>query len=307
MEKQERKEKKLLTDNRMVTVNKRETSFEGLVSQMENGENGIYNIIANDKNIIFKPKVEKPTAEELAAIPCLRQLVDTIALWEAKLKSVTGKEAYIMKDALIEMRKDQDVILNAYRKPLIPTKLVKTSFPYKLEEHISLDEEGNISVKGVSLLRPDVVSLLLCNYTKLKQDAAGNFEGDMYYLMEDLDAIATEALKDYPLYERIVEYKIDGKQNLQIQEEIQKEFGIKHSVEYISSLWRNKIPKMIASAAEDQFLYWHYLNIEKGKYKRCSCCGQIKLAHNKYFSKNNTSKDGFYSRCKECRNKKKGA
>jgi hypothetical protein len=32
MEKQEKKEKKLLTDNRMVTVNKRETSFEGLVS-----------------------------------------------------------------------------------------------------------------------------------------------------------------------------------------------------------------------------------------------------------------------------------
>lgn len=29
------------------------------------------------------------------------------------------------------------------------------------------------------------------------------------------------------------------------------EFGIKHSVEYISSLWRNKIPKLIASAAED--------------------------------------------------------
>lgn len=32
MEKQERKERKILTDNRMTTVNKRETSFEGLVS-----------------------------------------------------------------------------------------------------------------------------------------------------------------------------------------------------------------------------------------------------------------------------------
>jgi hypothetical protein len=32
MEKQERKERKILTDNRMSTVNKRECSFEGLVS-----------------------------------------------------------------------------------------------------------------------------------------------------------------------------------------------------------------------------------------------------------------------------------
>ena len=49
MEKQEKKEKKILTENRLATVNKRETSFEGLVSQLENGEDGIYNLITNDK------------------------------------------------------------------------------------------------------------------------------------------------------------------------------------------------------------------------------------------------------------------
>ena len=53
MEKQERKEKKILTENRMATVNKRETSFEGLVSQFENGEDGIYNLVTEDKNQIF--------------------------------------------------------------------------------------------------------------------------------------------------------------------------------------------------------------------------------------------------------------
>ena len=57
MEKQERKEKRILTENRMSTVNKRETSFEGLVGKFENGEDGIYNLITQDKNIIFKQKV----------------------------------------------------------------------------------------------------------------------------------------------------------------------------------------------------------------------------------------------------------
>ena len=53
MEKQEKKEKKILTENRMATVNKRETSFEGLVSQLENGEDGIYNLMSNETQTIF--------------------------------------------------------------------------------------------------------------------------------------------------------------------------------------------------------------------------------------------------------------
>ena len=123
-------------------------------------------------------------------------------------------------------------------------------------------------------------------------------------MIYDFENICDKALEDYPLYMRIVEYKIDGMQNIDIQEALQLEFGIKHSLEYISSLWRKKIPALIASAAEDQYLDWYYLNVEKGKYKKCSRCGQVKLAHNKYFSKNKTSKDGFYSICKVCRNSK---
>lgn len=70
MEKQERKEKRILTENRMSTVNKRETSFEGLVGQFENGEDGIYNLITQDKNVIFQPKVSI-TQKDLEEIPLL--------------------------------------------------------------------------------------------------------------------------------------------------------------------------------------------------------------------------------------------
>jgi hypothetical protein len=71
MEKQEKKEKKLLTDNRMMTVNKRECSFEGLVSQLENGEDGIYNLIHEDKQTIFQPKITI-TKKDVEEIPFLK-------------------------------------------------------------------------------------------------------------------------------------------------------------------------------------------------------------------------------------------
>lgn len=304
MEKQEKREKKILTDNRMMTVNKRETSFEGLVSQLENGEDGIYNLITNNKQIIFQPKISI-TKKDLAEIEPLRQLRESITQWEAKSRTTEGKERFIVKKALIEMRKDQYIIKTAYRKPIIFTKLTRSFHEIELLEDVEDWTYNDYPIpSGVSLLNPKVCQAILCNYSRLKEDSWSRLTSDTWALIYDFERTCDKALERYPLYMRIVEYKIDGMQNKDIQEAIQLEFGIRHSVEYISSLWRNKIPKLIAAAAEDDYLNWYFLNIQKGKYKRCSRCGQIKLAHNKYFSRNKTSKDGYYSICKQCRNKK---
>ena len=303
MEKQEKKERKILTDNRMTTVDKREVSFEGLVSQFENGEDGIYNLITNNKDIIFQPK-KAITKKDIEEIQPLQQLQEAIKIWENKQKTASGKEAYIIKSTLIELRKDQYVIKNAYRKPIVPIKLIHSKQKVSLDGKISINKNGEISYSGFTFLNPEICEAVLCNYSKLKQDSSENFENDTWYMIYDFENLCDKALAKYPLYMRIVEYKIDGKPNTEIQLLLQQEFGIKHSMEYISSLWRNKIPKLIADTAEDEWLTWHFTVEEPGVFKKCSRCGQIKLAHNKYFSKNKTSKDGFYSICKECRNAK---
>ena len=304
MEKQEKKERKILTENRLATVTKRETSFEGLVDQLENGEDGIYNMINEDnKSAIFQPKV-MITKKDVEEVPGLAQLRESIKSWEARLKTATGRDAFIIKKAIIELRKDQYILKEAYYKPITLKGVIKSRNHPPLEDSFSFDKEGYIIPEGVSFCDEKVISAILCNYSLLKEEGYGEFDRDLWYLIEDFDVLAEKALRDYPLYNRIVEYKIDGMQNIDIQTRIQEEFGILHSVEYISSLWRNKIPKLIASTAEDLLLDFYYMSEEKGKYKRCSRCGQIKLAHNKYFSKNKTSRDGFYSICKECRNQK---
>ena len=63
---------------------------------------------------------------------------------------------------------------------------------------------------------PRVVSAILCNYCKLKEDSWDKLDSDTWALMQDFDDIAGKALEKYPLYERIVEYKVDGRQNQQI-------------------------------------------------------------------------------------------
>lgn len=306
MDKEERKQKKILTDNRMVTVNKRETSFQGLAGQLENGEDGIYNMIANDKNIIFTPKI-CITQKDVDEIPALRDLRAAIETVEKQEKAATGKRKFMLKKQLIEMRQDQYVIKNSYRQPMYFTNAIKSFSKTNFDEKIEITKDGEVKSDGlVSFFNPKHISALLCNYSKLKEDSWGKFWADSYFLMEDLDALIERTLKDdYPLYYDLLIYKIDGKQNVEIQALLNEKHGIKHSVEYISSLWRNKIPKLLAEKAQEEYIVWYYTTQEYGKWKKCSRCGQIKLADNRFFSKNKTSKDGFYSICKCCRNKKK--
>lgn len=304
---EEKKSKSILTDNRMITVNKRETSFQSLVDKFENGEDGLWNfMLDNDKNVLLTHKKEI-TEKDLEEIDSLKDLKESIQIVEKLEKNATGKNRYKLKKWLIEMHQEQYLIKDAARGTATFSRaMVKSLTKTDLKENIYIDENGEpVSDCLVNLFDPNHISALLCNYAALKEECWGNFGWDFWYLMEDLDNLVDKTLKDkYPLYYKLVIYKIDGKTNIDIQQLLNAEFGISYSVEYISSLWRNKIPKLIANQAQEDYLVWHYTYEEYGTWKKCSRCGQIKLAHNRFFSKNNTSKDGYYSICKQCRNKK---
>lgn len=305
MTKKEKKQKKINTDNRMVTINRRETSFEGLVGKFQSGEDSIYNMIINDKNVLLTPKYQI-TSKDLEQIPALKQLREEIEKVEEQEKKARGKKKFLLKKQIIQMRQDQYVIKGAYRPVTYSLNLIKSFSTLDLTDKIEINEKGDIVNKGlISLFNPTHVSILLCNYSKIKESCWDRFNSDIYYLMitleEAIDAVFKE---DYPVLYDLLIYKIDGKSNLDIQQLLFDTYGFTYSVEYLSSLWRKKIPKLIADYVEKEELIWYYTTKEKGKWKKCSRCGQIKLAHNKFFSKNNTSKDGWYSICKECRNKK---
>lgn len=302
--KEEKKSKLYLTDNRLITINKRETSFEGLAEKFENGEDGLYNIMTNDKNILFTPKYEI-TEEDVATIPGLKELRAAMAEVEAQGKVATGRRKFLLKKQLIEMRRDQYILKSAFKPQMTLSISPRGINKIDLYERRWVDENMEPQSEGlITFFNPKHVAAILANYNALKAETRGRFQDDFYYLMEDFDKLLKRSLKNYPMLNLIVNYKFHGKSGLEIQAAIEKEFGIKHTVEYISSLWRNKIPKVISEQEKNDYLLWYFSHEAEGKWKKCSCCGQFKLAHNRFFSKNNTSKDGFYSQCKECRNAK---
>ena len=85
-------------------------------------------------------------------------------------------------------------------------------------EEIYDAETDSFTTVGVSLCNPKVCAAVLANYSRLKEDSWGVFDSDTFYFMEDFDRIADTALTSRPLYERIIELKVDGLQNNEIQE-----------------------------------------------------------------------------------------
>jgi hypothetical protein len=85
----------------MVTINKREVSFEGLVAKLENGEDGIYNFMTGgDKDILFVPKIEI-TEKDIEEVPGLKELREEIKKIEAMQRAATGKRKFLLTKQLI--------------------------------------------------------------------------------------------------------------------------------------------------------------------------------------------------------------
>lgn len=303
-----KKGKLILTPNRMVTVDKREISFQGFAENLENQESGIYNFITEaDKNVLLTPKIQI-TEQDIQDIPPLAQLRKAIDLIEKQKNAAVGRRKALLTKHLIEMRKDQYVIKNAFKQPIILTKVVR-NFGKKLHlnENITINEKGEPESNGlISLFNPTHISCLLCNYTNLKKEVSGKIENDFYYLINDFQKLIQKTLcGDYAIYLDLIKLKFKEKTSKQIAEALLQKHGYTYSTEYISILWRKKIPKLLADKAKQDWIVWHYTFEEKGKWKKCSKCQQIKLAHPYFFTKNKTSKDGWYSICKCCRNQKK--
>lgn len=215
--KEEKKNHTYLTDNRLITVNKRETSFEGLVDKFENGEDGIYNLITNDKNIIFAPKISI-TEEDIEKVPGLKALKEEIKQIEEAAKSAVGRRKFLLKKQLIEMRRDQYILKNSYYSPMYFNKTSNKGInKIDLTERRWVDENGEPQSNGlVSFFNPAHVSELLSHYYELKIETKGRYWDDFYYLLSDFDNLLHKALDAHPMYRDIAVMKMKNKTNLEI-------------------------------------------------------------------------------------------
>ena len=95
-------DKPIITRNRETTIDKRQTSYEGIVATLENGEDGLYTMIRQDKNQILDPK--DPISEtDIEIIPGMQIYLDTIENLKNQFEKAKGSAArWSLKRAIIE-------------------------------------------------------------------------------------------------------------------------------------------------------------------------------------------------------------
>ena len=299
----------IVTKNRDLTVNKRQISFEDTVSKLQNGEDGLYSMIINDKNVIMDMR-EPLTQEDIDTIPSLKEKAEYIERLKQRLETTTGKAKYNVKRDLINTYKEMYVIKTSFKGQSTKAKLnaqIASMAHMPIPEHIYLDENDVPRSDGfISLLKPDHVFFLLKYYQILKQESWEDLHSDMRWLLIDLeDTVVRALLPQHEILYDLLVWEIDGLTGAEIAEKMADKYGVFHSEQYFSTLWCRKIPKMVAEQAQKDWLIWHYRfeDPKNAKWKICNTCGKTKPAHSLFFHKN-TSRDGFYSKCKDCRSKK---
>lgn len=308
--KEERQKKKILTDTRLSYIKKyRETSYEGLALTLERGEDGIPSLATTNPHQYLTQR-KKITSEDIKADSSLQKIDNEVQKLQKQLKTAEGYDIYLIKKNIIELNQMKYTIKTLSSPPVRSTKgqpinYIKNSHPLVEEIRVSKNGDEVEVVEGVSITDPTHVAAILSLYNELKDEGAKEMMSDVRYLIEEFDDVFHNDYKEqYPEHYQIALLKIEGKTNAEIHDFMKEQFNSSHTNEYISSLWTTKIPKEIAEIATDKYIYWYYTTQKPGVFKKCSKCGQIKLMNNRFFSKNGTSKDGYYSQCKDCRNHK---
>lgn len=148
-----------------------------------------------------------------------------------------------------------------------------------------------------SFLDKEHIYQLCLNYYEIKDYAEHYPDSPLNGLIWTLDYYIEKAnLSEQQLL--IVEGKKKRLLNKEICRQLMDQLGIYHQENYVSTIW-NKVCQLIADAADLHYDEWCCKDFEKA-WKKCNCCGELKLRDPRNFVRKSKAADGLTTRCKLC-------
>lgn len=291
-----------------------------------------------------KPSIDRIADADVPGMKDLWEVIDEVQhlidvnkgkIEDPTARKLTSSELYEYQHYLVELRRQQ-FILRDMVKPVICRSKVNITPVYDLfDGSIPWDQEGSdFSIAPLGLYthaklrfdNPRALEEVDYHWNEKAKHILDFRNSDhIYELFElygdletamDLDVESTAAgLIDTLNFYRgrahlsdehntILDMKIEHVPNQKICEVLREKFGVTHSANYISTMYKQKICGKIAEAATLHYDY--YLNREIATaWKMCTCCGEYKLRDTREYMRRARSSDGLSSICKVCDKEKR--
>ncbi len=315
--KEQRTEYKIYKDEQLFNKMIKEQSLEGATDG--DTDQSIHFLMTNNSN--YKNAIEqKITKEDIERIPELKDYDKMLQAVKFKLQKIALLEKLYGKtnkfSKLEEITHDDLGLLHQYglEKEDLSKDLYRDEQKNKtlLQKQSALIKEDMIMIKDAKL-GTIYFKQPLADSTEIEWDELDfsneehmknllrippkgiDLQQDMVCMQYDLEKL----IKDSELSERDIEILHMYRAGL-TQEIIAKKLEIKQPavIKYL-----DKIVKNIIDTYNKQYQDWYYLNIEKGTYKTCSKCGEVKILNKENFSQRKNG--NYYNYCKECDKKSK--
>jgi hypothetical protein len=185
----------------------------------------------------------------------------------------------------------------------------KCSTVYAIDSDTWYENENGeiVEISKNRILMSDVNTYkgLILTYKDLKDKYNDKQDSDIWALLIDFEKV----LKNTKLTNEeqfVLSVVLDGYSQKQIMDMYKKINVKKITKDRISNMINNIIPNKLLNTYLKMIDEWLYTYKIKGRYKKCSKCGEFKLISNdRYFGKDPRNKDGFQSICKKCDNYRK--
>lgn len=277
-----------------------------------------------DYNYFIKMRYSEKEAEfRSKVIECYQDVIDDIS---KKRKEINDFLSYIEENDIEIDNSDMETIKNTRKlnsivdglhqdlfdsKKILSdeikfNKLVKdtTVYNYDLDTWYK-DEYGDIvdlSQNSIDFTEKNTYSALIDNYFDLKEKYKYEHNDDMWAIL----MVFEDLIKNTEFTKReafILNLALNSYQIQEIIDEYEIEFDDSVNSYNVSNMLNKTIPNKLLNTYIDSYYNWKYTYKQKGKFKKCTKCGEVKtIVDDRYFTARKDKKgDGFLNKCKDCR------
>lgn len=298
-----REEYPVVTSNRMVTIAKREVPYDDVSRPDWATVEEAVSVAA-----LSDPPPPLPVGPLLSEGGCAAQVDEAIGSLEAQAAAAVGRRRYDLKRAAIAKRKERWLV-DCSQSPRMPPPSRQSpvrGVPGVLSGDVVIDEATLMprSTAAVSLYDERCVRALLRSRRELRSSCDGDFQSDLTFLLLDLD----DVLRSLYGHDRVVTMALDLRGDGAGAEEasriIRDKLGVDVPPHRLAALWQREAPKAVVDFVRRRWLRANWVDPVAGKRKLCRSCGRMLPPHPLWFNRN-SSPDGYYSVCRECRSRKR--